>query len=129
MTAHECIVAAYKDFEEAYLRGDAEALSQMYTDDAEVLAPEAPIIKGREAIRDAWKGFVGTGGNQVRVEVREVQENGDWAYDIGRFVATAADGRCLNAGKYLVIWKRDEIGHWKIHRDIMNWDVPPVAGR
>jgi ketosteroid isomerase-like protein len=127
MTAHQSIVAAYKSFEEAYLRGDAETISQMYTDDAQLLAPEAPIIKGREAIGQVWKGLLGTGGNHVRVEVLEVQESGDWAYEIGRFVATAADGRCLNAGKYLVIWKRDETGQWKTHRDVMNWDVPPVA--
>ena len=47
MTAHQVIVEGYKSFEEAYLRADAEKISQMYTDDAELLALAVPIIKGR----------------------------------------------------------------------------------
>lgn len=65
---------------------------QMYSEDAQLLAPEAPIIKGREAIAEVWKALLGTGGNHVRVEILEVQESGDWAYEIGRFVALRPTG-------------------------------------
>jgi ketosteroid isomerase-like protein len=74
-----------------------------------------------------WKGIIGTGGNRVRIEVREVQDNGDWAFDIGSFTATAPNGDVLNSGKYLVIWKRVSGEGWKTFRDIFNWDVPPRA--
>src|SRR5215467_1437304 len=65
------ITEAYKAFEENFFKGDADALSLIYTDDAEWLVPEAPPIKGRAAIAQAWKGVIGPGGNRVRVEVRE----------------------------------------------------------
>jgi hypothetical protein len=51
---------------------------------------------------------------------------GDWAYEIGRFTASAPDGSVLNVGKYIVIWKRQATGEWKTHRDIFNWDIPPA---
>jgi hypothetical protein len=35
-------------------------------------------------------------------------------------------GTRINAGKYIVIWKRQPTGGWKIHRDIFNSDVPPA---
>jgi len=92
------ITKAYKAMEEAFFKGDAEALSSIYTEDAEWLVPEAPPICGRQAIAQAWKGVIGNGGNRVRVETREVQERGDWAYEIGAFTATASDGAVLNAG-------------------------------
>jgi ketosteroid isomerase-like protein len=59
--------------------------------------------------------------------VREVQESGDLAYDTGRFTATTADGRLLNTGKWIVIWKRASSGAWKVHRDFMHWDTAPAT--
>jgi ketosteroid isomerase-like protein len=33
-----------------------EALDQIYTADARILPPGAPMISGREAIREFWRG-------------------------------------------------------------------------
>jgi uncharacterized protein (TIGR02246 family) len=125
MTAQHAISEGYRAFEDAYYRGDAEAIAQMYTDDAELFVPEVSVIKGRPAIAQAWRQILGPGGNNVRVDVGEVQECGDWAYDIGRFAARAPDGSLLGAGKYIVIWKRQSSGEWKIHRDIFNAESRP----
>lgn len=124
--AREAITQAYKVFGEAFYKGDADTMSQMYTEDAEWLIPEAPIIRGRKAIAQAWKDTIGSGGNTVRVDIGEVQESGDWAFEVGTFTASAPNGQVLNAGKYIVIWKRQSAGDWKTHRDIFNWDIPPV---
>lgn len=124
--AREAIAEEYKAFEAAFYRGEADTISRMYTEDAELLFPEAPIVSGREAIAQVWKSIVGPGGNTVLVNTGEVQEGGDdWAYEVGTFSANAPDGKVLNAGKYIVIWKRQPTGGWKIHRDIFNWDIPP----
>ncbi len=124
--AREAIAEGYKAFELAFYRGDADTISRMYTEDAELLIPEAPIVSGREAIAQVWKIIVGPGGNTVSVNTGEVQESGEWAYEVGGFRASAPDGNVLNAGKYIVIWKRQSAGEWKIHRDIFNWDIPPI---
>ena len=123
----EAITEGYKAFEHAFYRGDADAISRMYTEDAELLVPEAPVFRGRQAIAEIWRAIVGSGGNTVHVNVREVQDGGDWAYDVGTFTVTAPDGNVLNAGKYVVIWARQSSGEWKIHRDIFNWDIPAAA--
>jgi ketosteroid isomerase-like protein len=124
--AREAIAEGYTAFEQAFYRGDADAIARMYTHDAELLIPEAPIVIGREAIAQVWKRIVGSGGNTVRVDTGEVQEGGDWAYEVGVFTTSAPDGNVLNAGKYIVIWKRQPTGGWKIHRDIFNSDTPPA---
>jgi uncharacterized protein (TIGR02246 family) len=126
MGAREAIAKSYEAFQDAFHRGDADTLSLMYTEDAEWLVPNAPSIKGRQAIAEVWKQLIGSGGNNVRVDIGEVQECGDWAYEVGRFAASAPDGPVLNAGKYIVIWKRQSTGEWKTHRDIFNWDIPPA---
>jgi len=122
----EHIEQAYRAMEQAFFRGDADALTSIYTDDAEWLVPGAPAIKGRDAINQAWKGVIGPGGNTLRVDVGELQEAGDWAYDVGAFRTTAPDGTLLNSGKYMVIWRRLPNATWKTHRDIFHWDVAPA---
>ena len=125
--AREAIAEIYKTFEEAFHRGDADSISLMYTEDAELFGPQSPVIRGRRDIADAWRGIVGRGGNHIRVVTGEVQESGDWAYEVGRFEATAPGGAVLNSGKYIVIWKQQANGRWKTHRDIFNWDIAPSA--
>src|SRR6187200_2084713 len=119
--ARDAIVVGYTAFEQAYSAGDVATISEMYTADAELLVPEAPPIKGRDAIAKVWQMIVGTGGNTIRVNTAEVQEGGEWAYEVGAFIANAPNGDVLNSGKYIVIWKREPTGGWKIHRDIFNW--------
>lgn len=103
-----------------------DRISLLYTEDAEWFVPQAPILKGRRAIAQAWSGIIGSGGNFLRIETSEVEETGDWAYEVGRFQASEPDGTVLNSGKYIVIWKRQATGEWKTHRDIFHWDIPPA---
>jgi uncharacterized protein (TIGR02246 family) len=126
MSAHAAIKENYTAMEEAFHKGNARAIALMYTEDAEWLIPEVPAIRGREAIAQAWQRVIGSGGNRVRIEIDEVQENGDWAYEVGRFTVSGPYQNVLNAGKYIVIWKREASGAWKTHRDIFNWDIPPT---
>jgi ketosteroid isomerase-like protein len=125
-TAREDIAKAYKAFEQAFYKGDADTISRMYTEDAELLIPEVPIVTGRDAISQVWANIVGSGGNTVRVDIRQVEESGDWEYELGTFEVRTPAGNVLNAGKYIVIWKRQSTGERKIHRDIFNWDIAPV---
>ncbi len=112
--AREAIADGYKRFEDAFRMGDADAIGEMYTHDAALLIPKSPNHQrqsgdhaGLENHRWAWRQCHRRG-------MGEVQETGDWAYEVGAFTASAPDGQILNAGKYIVIWRRGPAG-WKIH--------------
>lgn len=124
-SARVAIDTIYRTMEDAFHRGDADAIAQIYAPDGEWYVPETPVIKGRSAIARAWKTNVGAGGNRLRVDVAEVEQQGDRADEIGRFTISAPDGSVLAAGKYLVVWVRQPDGEWKTRRDIFNWDIPP----
>jgi len=124
--ARESIEKDYVALEAAYHKGNAEAIALMYEEDAELFFPGAPVIEGRQAIGEAWRRIIGSGGNSVRADIREVQECGEWAYDTGRFMASTPDGRVLADGKWISIRQRQSSGEWKIHRDFFHWDVPPA---
>ena len=44
---------------------------------------------------------------------------GDYALETGSWVATAPDGKHLDHGPYLTLYKKSD-GGWKIYRDIWN---------
>lgn len=124
-SARDAIGAAYQTIEDAFYKGDVEAIARVYSEDAEWYVPDAPVLEGRAAIRQAWQANVGLGGNRLRVEVAEVEQRGDRAHEVGRFTISGPDGAVLVAGKQIVIWARQSGGEWKTRRGIFNWDIPP----
>ena len=43
-----------RKFEEAAAQGNPSGIAALYTDDAVVLAPDAPSVKGTAAIQEFW---------------------------------------------------------------------------
>jgi uncharacterized protein (TIGR02246 family) len=124
-SAREAVGAVYKTVEEAFLKGDLDAIAQAYAEDAQWYVPESPVLEGRSAIRQAWKANAGSGGNRLRFEVAEIEQRGDRAHEVGRFTISGPDGAVLAAGKQIVVWARQPGGEWKTLRSIFNWDISP----
>ena len=122
----QAIEAANGQFIAATARGDAAALAALYTDEGQVLPPGGEPQTGREALKIFWQGALASGMKQAKLETVELTEAGDLAFEIGRFRLYGADGKVMESGKDLVVWKRER-GVWKIHRDIWN-DSPTPAG-
>jgi ketosteroid isomerase-like protein len=120
--AREAIEALNRKFEEAHFRGDAKAIAQQYTEDAQALWENQGIVQGREAIEKLWKEDIGNGGRKAQVQTIEVEEHGKWAYEVGKFLVTGPDGKVVYDGKYLIIWKKEH-GRWWIYRDMGNTNV------
>jgi len=46
--------------------------------------------------------------------------------EVGSYSMTDKKGKEIDKGKYIVLWKMED-GKWKIHRDVFNSDMPPMA--
>jgi len=102
----------------AFLRGDAKTVSELYTEDAQVIAPGAPVARGRAAIAAAWQKAIDGGVKDVTLETLDVEAAGDLACETGTVGLVGRDGAASSA-RYVVVWKRTN-GQWKLHRDIWN---------
>jgi ketosteroid isomerase-like protein len=100
-----------------------DALDDLYTSGARILPPGAPMISGREAIRDFWSGMVqSTNAKSATLESSEVMAAGDGAVEIGRAVISIEpEGQAASQleVKYVVYWRQED-GRWKWHVDIWN---------
>jgi uncharacterized protein (TIGR02246 family) len=108
--------------------GDAVALTgAFYAEDAVLLAPGTPRLDGVEAIRPFWQGFIDSGAQDASIETTEIVEAGDTGYGIGSYTCTlpsASGERARDTGKYIVVYRRQADGGWKVIADQFNSDLP-----
>jgi ketosteroid isomerase-like protein len=110
--------------EEVVGRGDFGALDRVYTRDARILPPGSPMITGRAAIADFWRGAAAAlevEGIRLQTVSLDVLGGGDRAHEIGRAEVRVKGGGAPVSLKYVVLWKRED-GGWRWDVDIWNAD-------
>ncbi len=118
-------------FSEAFARADFEAVAGMYAEDAIVLPPDAEMVKGRPAIEALWKSVHASGVKGVTLTVVDVHSSGKLAVEVGTAVLSIKpEGKpeLTQSAKYVVVWRRQKDGSWKLYRDIWN-AMPQQAQR
>ena len=124
------ILAAARAFSAAYVRGDAAAMTELYTEDAAIFPDGAAAIVGHEGIRRYWTLPPNRRITRHVLTPDRVEIIGDVAHDYGRFeIAGETDGKPWGPsfGKYVVVWRRTGDGRWRMYLDM--WNRGPQAGR
>ncbi|MCA1557764.1 MAG: DUF4440 domain-containing protein, partial [Acidobacteria bacterium] len=105
---------------ETFKRGDYMGVSRFYADDATIFYSRGKKIQGRAAIDKYWTSI--TGAKDWKLEVLELGGDRETVYQIGRStLTTERDGKeNTYACDFLVIWKRQADGTYRIHVDIYN---------
>jgi uncharacterized protein (TIGR02246 family) len=118
------IDAGNRKFEAAVAKGDAAAIAKLYAEDAEILPPDAPPAKGREAIQKEFSGLVGA-FKKITLKTQEVHGTGNLAVEVGSWKLEDASGKGPE-GKYMVVWKKNG-STWQLYRDMWSGNAPPPA--
>lgn len=108
----------------AFNRGDAAAVAQLYSPDAQVLPTNKTPVQGTAAIQEFFAGLIKGGYTNHEIETLEVREAGDLGYQTGRWRARgpAADGGEQPAvdGLIVTIHEKQKDGTWKIRVHTFN---------
>ena len=110
-------------FSQAFKRGDAEGVANLYTEAGQLGPSNSNFLAGRSAIQGFIQGMIDSGIQSIQLITNELEEFDDTAIEIGRFVLKTGDNQIADEGKFIVIWKL-ESGNWKLHRDIINSSIP-----
>ena len=119
----DTIAAREREWSAAFLAGDAAAIANLYTEDGAQIQPAGDPYMGREAITAGMKKQLDTLNVTAREDItEEVIPAGDYVVEFGRYTLTATTKRgnkpVTGAGRYMVLWRKDADGQWRLHRDI-----------
>jgi uncharacterized protein (TIGR02246 family) len=120
------IEASNRQFMDAFSRGDAARISTLYAEDGQLLPPGNVPVQGRAAIEQLWRGVLALPVKDFQLQTTEVIAHGEDACEVGKYTLVGNDGRELDSGKYIVIWKHGA-GGWKLYRDMWNSNAPVVT--
>src|ERR1700677_3394905 len=120
-------------WEKAAAARDVDGTVSYYSDDASLLAPNAPIASDRQSIRASWASLLGPDTNLSWQATKvEVARSSDLAYLVGTYQLTTKDAQgkpVSDNGKFVEVWKKQADNKWKVVADIFNSDLPVVQPR
>lgn len=116
----------------AYASGDFESLAALFADDAWQMPPNMPPLASRAAIREFWRGAVQWGKWNFTLNVQSVEISEPIAVERGKYVLrfTAGPGAppgmnsFVDRGNYLVHWRHEQDGEWRIVADAPVSELP-----
>lgn len=117
------IRALIEGWEKAAASKDARAVGAFYADNATLLPPGLPAIKGRQNIETFWQGFFDAGASDARLKSVEIRGAEPFVYEIGEYSAMMPQptgGTAAGNGKYLVVWERQSDGTLKMVADMFS---------
>jgi uncharacterized protein (TIGR02246 family) len=119
------IRASVEAWEEAFNAHDWAAVAAFYTEDAIMMAPNTPAVKGRAAVAELFSMMPPFSG--MDLQASEIDGRGDLAVVRGTHTMTIMiEGMppFEEVGKWVEIRQKQADGSWLIHRDIYNSDLP-----
>ncbi len=119
-----------RDFAKALTAKDAVAAAALYDENASILPPNEPAVKGRARIQAYWQGAIDAGILDASVKTIDAGSQGDLGYEIGaftmRFLGPKKD-TIVEVGKYMELLKRQPDGKWISTYGMWSSDAPPPA--
>ena len=128
---------AIKDGEVAwvgdYASKDLDKVMAHYADDASLLAPNMPIMKGKDAVRAGLKEMMSDRNMALNFTNASVvtSKGGDLAYSEGTYSMTMTNPKTkkpeIEKGKYVTVYKKQADNSWKAVEDISTPDAPAAS--
>jgi len=106
----------------AYNRGDAAACAALYAEDAILMPPNQPMVRGKKALQEFMQGLIDKVGGTTTSQMMEFGVEGDLAYQ--RATVAFMSEKTTDVGKFVEIFRPQPDGSWKIHLCIWNSDNP-----
>jgi uncharacterized protein (TIGR02246 family) len=118
------ITAVSKARADAFNQGNAAGISAHFVEDALLMAPDKPTLKGKAAVQAYYQHIFNEYDTELNSYYEEVKVAGDFAYGRGfaEILLTPKRGGLAlkSTAKYINILKRQPDGTWKTTHDIWN---------
>ena len=104
MDAKQAVEDKNTALKNAYNQGDAAGCVAIYTEDAIMMPPNQPMVRGKKAIQELIQGWINKIGGAISNPMVEFGVEGDLAYQVTTYVFM--DTRTPDQGNFVEIFRR-----------------------
>ncbi len=125
----DAIQAREKEWSAAFLTGDGAAVAALYTEDAASIPAAGEWNRGRDGIAKDMQTQFDSTSYTAREDITDevIQTGPQYVVEVGHYRAEGklkkGEKSRVDTGRYMVLWRHDADGTWRILRDIGN-DAP-----
>ena len=128
----EKLMQLSRDWSKSASAGNIDTTLSYWADDAIVMAPGQPLLKGKKAIREMLEGTSKIPGFKISWDPKmvSVSKSGDMAYMIEETQITMNDslGKPFTEyNKAVTVWRKEANGTWK--NVIDTWNANPTPNK
>jgi uncharacterized protein (TIGR02246 family) len=111
---------------------DLEKIASHYAEDAVVMTPGAPAMKGKDTIHKGLQEMLADPAMTLQFHANriEVSKSGDLGYSQGAYTMKMTDPQTHKVvddhGSYVTTYRKQADGSWKVADDIATSEVPPM---
>ena len=125
MEPEHAVAELRRAYMDAFNRGDAAAVAALHTASTVSMPAGMPLIDGRDAIRDLMASSLAAKPPELRFEFEPTEFRLADGWAVERVVTKPAGP--IPAGKYVMLFEREQDGSWRIAWTITNSDAPMPA--
>lgn len=111
------ILAMDREFMDSVAARDAARAAALYADDARIMMPGQPTIRGKSEILAFYHAALDGPVKAITLNTRHIEVSGDLAYAVGDntiMLTPAGEAPREENGKYVTAYRRRAAGDWKI---------------
>ena len=111
-------------FSDAIKNGDSAWVASQYAPDAEILLEKSEPIKGKDILA-MWGQVSRSQTKDWTFTTTDLQGDDNFLIETGTYEIKDDNGKLADKGKYVVVWKKQPNGEWKLYRDMGNSGPAP----
>ena len=111
-------------FSEAIMKSDSNWVAAQYEYDAEILLTGSEPIKGKDILA-MWGSVSRSNERDWTFNTTDLQGDNNFLVETGKYDIKDNSKKSVDQGKYLIVWRMQTDGSWKIYRDMGNSSAMP----